>query len=72
MLQAAALCGTSIFSSPDATIRVDRMLISANQRPEVANQRPKLTNDVSKNIDIGQYGGMPGVGTEHMIVNYSY
>ena len=26
--------------------------------------------DVSKNIDIGQYGGMPGVGTEHMIVSY--
>ena len=24
--------------------------------------------DVSRNIDIGQYGGMSGVGTEHMIV----
>ena len=24
--------------------------------------------DVSRNIDIGQYGGQPGLGTEHMIV----
>ena len=24
--------------------------------------------DVSRNIDIGQYGGMSGVGTAHMIV----
>ena len=24
--------------------------------------------DVSQNIDIGQYGGLPGIGTEHMIV----
>lgn len=37
-LQAAALCGTSIFSSPDATIRVDRLLIPANQRPREATE----------------------------------
>ena len=24
--------------------------------------------DVSQNIDIGQFGGQPGIGTEHMIV----
>jgi hypothetical protein len=24
--------------------------------------------DVSGNIDIGQFGGQPGIGTEHMIV----
>ena len=27
-----------------------------------------IMEDVSRNIDIGQYGGQPGVGTEHMIV----
>ena len=26
--------------------------------------------DVSENIDSGQYGGQAGIGTEHMIVNY--
>ena len=25
-------------------------------------------NDIWENIDTGQYGGLPGVGTEHMIV----
>ena len=29
-----------------------------------------IIEDVSKNIDVGQYGGLPGVGTEHMIVCY--
>ena len=24
--------------------------------------------DVSENIDLGQFGGQPGLGTEHMIV----
>ena len=24
--------------------------------------------DISENIDIGQYGGQPGMGTEHLIV----
>ena len=24
--------------------------------------------DISENIDIGQFGGQPGMGTEHMIV----
>ena len=55
MLQAAALCGTSIFSSPDATIRVDMMLILANQRPQVANKTPKATNDVSWS---GEFSGI--------------
>jgi hypothetical protein len=27
-----------------------------------------IMEDVSNNIDIGQYGGEPGIGTEHMIV----
>ena len=27
-----------------------------------------IMEDVSQNIDIGQYGGLPGIGTEHMIV----
>ena len=27
-----------------------------------------IMEDVCKNIDIGQYGGQPGIGTEHMVV----
>ena len=27
-----------------------------------------IMEDVSKNIDIGQFGGQPGIGTEHMMV----
>ena len=29
-----------------------------------------IMEDVSENIDSGQYGGQAGIGTEHMIVNY--
>ena len=29
-----------------------------------------IMEDISGNIDIGQYGGQPGIGTEHMIVCY--
>ena len=27
-----------------------------------------IMEDVSKNLDIGQFGGQPGIGTEHMMV----
>ena len=27
-----------------------------------------IMEDVSMNIDIGQFGGQPGIGTEHLIV----
>ena len=27
-----------------------------------------VMEDISKNLDIGQFGGLPGIGTEHMIV----
>ena len=27
-----------------------------------------IMEDVAKNIDIGQFGGQPGIGTEHLIV----
>ena len=29
-----------------------------------------IMEDISENIDIGQYGGQPGMGTEHLIVCY--
>ena len=54
-LQAAALCGTSIFSSPDATIRVDRLLIPANQRPREASEQSQVANKKSVWVWTGNY-----------------
>lgn len=54
-LQAAALCGTSIFSSPDATIRVDRLLIPANQRPREASEQSQVANKKSVGVWTGNY-----------------
>ena len=54
-LQAAALCGTSIFSSPDATIRVDRLLIPANQRPGEASEQSQVTNKKPVWVWTGHY-----------------
>ena len=30
--------------------------------------REWILDDISKNIDLSQYGGLPGTGTEHMMV----
>ena len=54
-LQAAALCGTSIFSSPDATIRVDRLLKPANQRRMEASEQSKVANKKSVGVWTGNY-----------------
>ena len=51
-LQAAALCGTSIFSSPDATIRVDRLLKYQPIRSPWPVSRPKVTNEKSVGVCI--------------------